>query len=123
MAEILVIEDDPQLQQVMARILKTAGHVVHVAGNGRAGLQLFDECHPDLVITDIVMPEMEGIETIRALRRKDSDVPVLAVSGSRARYLEAATKLGATAALGKPFGADELLLMVEDLLGIRQSHS
>ena len=117
MAEILVIDDEPQMQRLLARILKRAGHRVHLANNGEDGLGLFHRVHPALVITDIVMPGMEGIEVIRELRQEAPTIPILAISGGGpAVYLRAATGLGATAALAKPFGATELLAVVERLL-------
>ena len=117
MAEILVIDDEPQVRRLIARILNGAGHTVHEADNGRGGISLFHRVHPALVITDIVMPDMEGLEMIRELHREASTIPILAISGGGpAVYLRAATGLGATAALAKPFGAAELLSVVERLL-------
>ena len=115
--EILVIDDERQIRRLIARILTDAGHIVHQANDGREGIQLFHQVHPALVITDIFMPEMEGIELIRELHREAPTIPILAISGSsREVYLRAATGLGATATLAKPFGADELLSVVESLL-------
>ena len=73
-------------------------------------------CRAALVITDIVMPDVEGIETIRSVRRDDMHVPILAISGSDPVYLRFATELGATAALRKPFAVDQLLTTVDALL-------
>jgi len=117
MAEILLIDDDAQMRRVVARILREAGHSVHEAANGTEGLALFRRVRSDLVVSDIVMPETEGIELIRTLRQEAPALPILAVSGSpTALYLQAATKLGASAALRKPFAADKLLAMVNTLL-------
>jgi DNA-binding NtrC family response regulator len=117
MAEILVIDDEPHMRRLIARILNGSGHTVHQANNGRDGIGLFHRVHPALVITDIVMPDMEGIEMIRELHREAPTIPILAISGGGpAVYLQAATGLGATAALAKPFGAAELLSVVERLL-------
>ena len=117
MAEILVIDDEAQMRRLIARYLNGAGHTVHQAGNGRDGLALFHRVHPVLVITDIVMPDMEGIEMIRELRKEAPATPILAISGGGpAVYLRAATGMGATAALAKPFSADALLSAVENLL-------
>jgi CheY-like chemotaxis protein len=119
MANILVIDDELAMRRLLSRVLTSAGHTVHEAADGHAGLALFQQVHPALVITDIVMPEMEGIETIRELRRNGSPVPILAISGGAAPplYLHAATGLGATAALPKPFAPDDLLRAVTELLG------
>ena len=118
MAEILVIDDDPRLRRLLARVLKNAGHTVHEAANGTAGIRLFRQVRPALVITDLVMPDAEGIETIQELRRDAPTLPILAISGgsNHSLYLRAAIKLGATASLGKPFGNDDLLRVVAILL-------
>jgi DNA-binding response OmpR family regulator len=118
MAQILIIDDEPQMRRLLVRVLSGAGHTVHEAENGRDGIGLFHRVNPVLVITDIVMPDMEGIEMIRELRQEDPTIPILAISGggNLALYLRAATALGATAALAKPFGTDELLSTVTDLL-------
>jgi DNA-binding response OmpR family regulator len=117
MAVILIIDDDRQMRRLFARILERAGHTVHQAEDGRGGIALFHKERPALVISDIVMPDMEGIETIRTLRRDEPIVPIIAISGgSEPDYLRAAIKLGATASLQKPFAPDELLSLVEALL-------
>jgi CheY-like chemotaxis protein len=119
MAEILVIDDEPQIRRLIARILNGVGHVVHPANNGKDGIALFHRVHPALVITDIVMPDMDGLEMIRELHQEAPAIPILAISGGGpAVYLRAATGLGARAALAKPFGAAELLAVVERLLNI-----
>jgi DNA-binding response OmpR family regulator len=120
MAEILIIDDDPQIRRLLTRILTGAGHSVHEAADGWMGTETFSRVHPALVITDIVMQEKEGIETIRDLRGQDPGVPILAISGGAGeRYLDLAIKLGATASLAKPFGVDELLSVVAELLARR----
>jgi CheY-like chemotaxis protein len=117
MTDILVIDDDEQVRRVIVRILAAAGHVVREAADGRAGLRLFRAMRPRLVITDLVMPEQEGIETIRTMSREAPEIPILAISGAAGPlYLPMATSLGATATLAKPFGADELLAIVAGLL-------
>jgi CheY-like chemotaxis protein len=117
-AAILIIDDDRQMRRLLTRILQGVGHTVHEAGNGRDGIELFRSVHPALVVSDIVMPDMEGIETIRELRRDRPTVPIIAISGGTDPiYLKAAVKLGATASLGKPFTRDELLALVDRMLG------
>lgn len=118
MADILIIDDDPQMRRLLIRILGGAGHTVREAENGRIGVALFKERQPALVITDIVMPDMEGIETILTLGQDGGTVPIIAISGgSDPIYLKAATGLGAAASLKKPFAAKELLGVVDGLLG------
>lgn len=117
MSDILIIDDERQMRRLLTRILTSAGHTVREAPNGRIGLELFLQARPQLVITDILMPEREGIETIRKIHADDPKVPILAISGgSMPMYLDIATKLGATAQLAKPFSANELLEVVLGLL-------
>jgi|SRR6185437_6156256 CheY-like chemotaxis protein len=120
MALILVIDDAPRMRQTIRRILASAGHSVVEAEDGVAGLRCVDENRPDLVITDIIMPNKEGIETIGDIRRRCPDIKIIAISGSgapeQALYLDAATALGANAALAKPFRAHELLALVDRLV-------
>lgn len=117
MAEILIIDDDAQMRRLITRILKSAGHQVREATNGSTGLKRFGEAQPELVVTDIFMPEKEGIETIRLLRQQAPYLPILAISGSGLKdYLHFAMQLGATAALPKPFSAHDLLETVTRLV-------
>lgn len=118
MAVILVIDDEAPMRRLIGRILKQRGHVVHEAANGRQGLDIFRQLRPALVISDIVMPEGEGIETIRQIRMEAPDTPILAISGgsSPSLYLRAANSLGASASLEKPFKRDDLTMIVESLL-------
>jgi DNA-binding NtrC family response regulator len=117
MADVLIIDDDRQIRRLLRRICQRAGHAVREAENGRCGVELFQQQRPHLVITDILMPEMEGIETIMALRRNGPRVPIIAISGGDDPvYLQAASKLGATAELKKPFSPEQLLSLVEGLL-------
>lgn len=90
---------------------------MYEAADGRSGMALFSQVIPALVITDIVMPDKEGIETIGELRSKGASIPIPAISGdSSPLYLKAATELGATASLEKSFSAGGLLSIVAELL-------
>ena len=82
MSKLLIIDDDEKMRTMIARMLSPPYQVLQ-AKNGREGLELFQQHGPALVITDIMMPEKDGIETIREIRRTDPQVPVLAMSGSR----------------------------------------
>ncbi|MBV8651865.1 MAG: response regulator, partial [Alphaproteobacteria bacterium] len=78
---IVVIDDDAMVRTAVTRILEAEGFQVALAGDGREGLKLMHSLQPRLVITDIIMPEMEGIETIREMRRERSDLKIMAISG------------------------------------------
>jgi DNA-binding response OmpR family regulator len=115
---ILVIEDhDPMAKTIMA-ILQADGHTVVRAENGRYGMARFEAEAFDLVITDILMPDQEGIETIRAMVKRKPDVRIIAVSGSGQDggfdYLNMARAFGAMATLQKPFQPADLLALVHD---------
>ena len=120
MARILVIDDDADVRRVIRRTLETEGHEVQEAADGKAGMQRFREQPADLVITDLFMPEQEGLETIRELRRSHRDVKILVVTGSPPGgpmdFRNHATALGARATLSKPFTREELLGAVSDAL-------
>lgn len=120
MATILVIDDDAAVRRVLVRTLTGDGHELVEAENGSFGLACFRERAPALVITDIVMPQTEGIETIREIRRIAPHVKILAISGSSppnsAHYLDIAQKLGADGALMKPFRPAELRDVVAALI-------
>jgi DNA-binding response OmpR family regulator len=107
--KILVIDDDLLLLRMISRILTTAGHEVLTAAEGSRGMTLFRRENPDIVITDIIMPGQEGLETILALRRDDSPVKIIAMSGSDAEMLDVARLIGADAVIAKPFRAQDLL--------------
>ncbi|MEX0741267.1 MAG: response regulator [Phycisphaeraceae bacterium] len=121
MARILLIDDDELLRGMVHKTLQRAGFEVVDACDGKVGLERMDEGHFDLVITDMVMPEQEGIETVLALRAKHPQLPILAISGGgRGKpgdYLAMASKLGAAGTLAKPFDNDELIAVVKELLG------
>lgn len=117
-SEILVIDDEPQMRRLLVRVLTGASYVVRQAANGGHGIELFHRARLTLIITDIVMPDTERVETIRERRRASPTIPILAISGASDHplYLRAAAALGATAVLEKPFRTDELLWTVAKLL-------
>lgn len=120
MARVLIIDDDKDLRRTLRRLLERAGHRTEEAANGGQGLALFRDGAFDLVVTDLIMPEKEGIETIMELREESPDVRILAVSGGlsmdKEGVLEDAEALGADASLAKPFGVEEFTRTVELLL-------
>ncbi len=121
MANILIIDDDREIRRAFRFAVENAGHSVRTASNGREGLRELRE-HPfDLVVTDIVMPDIEGIETIRTIRAERPDIPIIAVSGggeyaSGETYLSIARSLGANAGLKKPVSVRELNRLITELL-------
>jgi len=121
MAHILVIDDDPVLRRVITLALEAAGHSVLRCENGKKAVDFLEHDHADLLITDIIMPEMDGVETVRAARRLQPDLPILAISGggsfAPADYLGIARAFGATEVLPKPFHPPELVERVARLLG------
>ncbi len=121
MPRILVVEDDEPLRSVLRQILERTGHEVAEAADGRAALEIQRQKGADLVITDIIMPEVDGIETIMVLRREFPSVKIIAISGgSRVgprEFLNLARVLGAHRTLHKPFALQEMLDAVDELLG------
>jgi len=110
---ILVIDDNPDVRSTLEFILEDLGFQVALARNGTQGIAAYRAISPDLVFTDILMPEQDGIETIRQLRREFLDAKIVAMSGSRNAcpsddYLTIARKLGADAAILKPFVPEEI---------------
>ena len=120
MARILVIDDDVQVRGAVRRILERAGHTVEDVGNGDAGLRAHRERPADLIITDIFMPERDGIETVRQLRRESPQVKIIVISGGdRTQTMDLrkdAELLGAARSLRKPFELSELVRAVGELL-------
>lgn len=115
----IVVDDDEAVRETLAGTLAQAGYSVRVAEDGLQALKLHAAEAADIVITDIVMPEMEGIEMILELRRRDPAVRILAISGGCLRQdgdlLRYAEVLGADAVLAKPFRRAELLAVLADL--------
>lgn len=112
MARIILIEDEAAIRRLVSRILTRSGHEIREAPNGREGVALHRADPADLVITDLFMPEQDGIETIRQIRAFAPDTPILAMSGGGSRsstdILGDAGAFGADAVLQKPFSPDEL---------------
>lgn len=119
MARILLIEDDDMLRELLAHALSQVGHTVYQASDGRQGCDLFLATSPDVVLTDIIMPGQEGIETIIKLRHQHPNVAIIAMSGGATHskfYLDIATKLGAHRVLPKPFTPSDLLHVIDEVL-------
>src|ERR1044071_1895402 len=111
-AKILVVDDEPQLTRVLRTGLKSHGYEVRAAADGLAGFETFSDWHPDLVITDLAMPNVDGLELCRRLRAI-STVPIIVLSAKGEEKTKAAAlDLGADDFVTKPFGIDELLARV-----------
>jgi DNA-binding NtrC family response regulator len=119
MARILIAEDDPQVRGMLRTTLERAGHEVREAGDGREALRVCAEGPVDIVVTDLIMPEMEGIATIRALRQAHPGMKIIAMSGGGyigpQSYLDAARKCGAAYAFSKPVDRETLLAAIGQL--------
>ena len=119
---ILVIDDDPLVLEVLSEMLTAAGYEVVGASNGKEGVSLYRAAPFDLVLTDIIMPEKDGLEVVMELRRDFPEVKIIALSGG-GEYghgfssLTASRALGATVTLRKPFAESELLSAVREVLG------
>jgi len=119
-AKILVIDDDELVRATIKAALELAAHEVILAKNGEEGIARFEGSGIDLVVTDIIMPEKEGIETIIELRQRDPKIKIVAISGggrtSNAIFLDVAKKFGAIDVLAKPFAPRQLLAAVQKAL-------
>lgn len=118
---VLVCDDDPQIRNLLSRMLEGKGYHVLTASDGQKGIYLAELEPVDLIITDILMPAKDGLETIRELRREDRKVKIIAISGGTTDwddlgFLPTAKRFGADAILAKPFTSRQLLDLVRDVL-------
>jgi len=117
---ILVIDDEPTALDLLRRILEMNGYEVAVAKNGQEGVEAFQQQSCDLVITDMVMPVKDGLQTILDLRMEAPELPVIAISGggtiSKERYLAVAGYLDRVITIAKPFAIEQIIEAVEKLL-------
>lgn len=119
MPTVLVIDDDDMVRSLLVRALAGARYNVLEAADGLAGLSLARSNSVDLVVTDLVMPVQEGVETILTLRRERPRLPIIAISGGVTNsrlYLDIAGKIGARRILPKPFTPKELIQLIEHVL-------
>ena len=131
MANILIADDDDAVQQIIKILLQRSGHQVTGANDGRTALKVFRESEFDLLIVDIFMPGMDGLETMKQVHEYRPSVPIIVISGHgfSARYatspdfLTMATKLGAACSLQKPFKSAVLLENIARCLGNMTSPS
>jgi len=105
---ILVVDDEPSIREVLAELLRDEGYHVHCAADGQAGLEMAAEEAPDVVLSDISMPRVDGVELVRRLRSRGQDMPVILIS---ARYAD--VDLPGVRFIAKPFDVDHLMAAVE----------
>lgn len=117
MSRILVIDDEPDFRQMVRRMLEAEGHEVIEAENGNEGLAKFRTLSPDIIVTDIFMPEKSGYETIVEIREQNPDVRIIAISGgggiATGDFFQSAKQAGANQALAKPFRPQQLINAVD----------
>lgn len=120
MSRILVVDDDPEIRSTLKKLLELAGHQVVVAADGRAAEAALSGGDFQLMITDIVMPDQDGIEVIKVTRAAHPELPIIAISGGgrlrTGNYLRLAQAMGAARSFEKPFDFQELAAAVEELL-------
>ena len=118
MARVLVVDDNDEIRGFIRRILEASGHVVIEAGNGREAMKLAKESPVDVVITDVFMPEFDGLEMMRSLRKLQPHLKVIAVSGGGSMgnmdILHAAKLFGAYRVFTKPFASRDLVNAVNE---------
>lgn len=120
MNKILLIDDDNHFREMFAELLKRENYEVIETNDGRYAVQLCETHRPDLVITDIIMPDKEGIETILDLRKKNQEIKIIAISGggrtNAMDNLRSARLLGANLTFEKPFENKEILKAIKELI-------
>jgi DNA-binding response OmpR family regulator len=117
--KVLVIEDDSLTRISLCRIFQKMGYATSEACNGLMGIKMFNQEHPHIVVTDLLMPDKEGLETITEIRAADNDVKIIAMSGGGSAqnfvFLDLALKIGANYTLSKPFKPVEILDLMNKL--------
>ena len=120
MTKILIIDDDYQFREMLHEMVEREGYAVFSALDGAEGMKIFEREKPELVITDIIMPEKEGLETILELKKRMPEVKIIAISGGGrshpGNYLRTAKYFGAARTLAKPFSKSELLSSIVEVL-------
>lgn len=130
MAKIIVVDDEEDIRNVLKQVLERAGYEVQVAESGKEGLELLKDGGADLVITDVIMPGMDGVSLTREIREKFRDTRILVISGggnvapasyepgaiSTTAFLSSAKNAGADQTMTKPFDRQELIRIIGELL-------
>ncbi len=119
MYEIIVVDDEPMIREGLKMALEMEGHNTTTASDGREALRILDNKRPDLIITDIIMPECDGIEVICSVKERSPNTKIMAISGggriNAKDHLKIAKQLGACSVMTKPFSTEELLLEIEKI--------
>jgi CheY-like chemotaxis protein len=123
MAKILVIDDEEQLRDLIKKMLTRDGHQILMAQDGEEGVRAFHQFNPDLIITDIIMPNKDGIEVIMELLKSYPEFPIIAISGGRRAItagfnLDSAEMLGVKGILQKPFTHQQLKDIIQKILPV-----
>lgn len=122
MTNILIVDDDEIFRAMLVEMVQREGYQVSTATDGNTALNAIDQSRPDLIITDILMPEKDGIELIVELAQREAGIPIIAVSGGRRSIslefnLESAKLMGVRATLPKPFTREQLRTAIAESLG------
>ncbi len=118
MVKVLIVDDEESIRRIIRETLEVEGYEILEAGNGIEAIEIYTQNPSDIVITDIIMPKKEGIETIMELRRINPAVKIIAMSGTGldSPYLLMAKHLGANCILDKPFSPNELIETIKIIL-------
>ena len=119
MKKILLIDDDELVAYALSRYLSRKEFEVEILSSGAKAIEKYKNFKPDIIVTDIIMPEVEGLELITTIRKIDTEIPIIAISGGSRRldtsYLISAELIGANATLEKPFEEEELVNLINIL--------
>ncbi|OQY53731.1 MAG: response regulator [Desulfobacteraceae bacterium 4572_88] len=124
MAHILIVDDDTQVREMLRQMLEDAGFEVTEAPDGKVAMKLYLESPSDMVLTDLIMPEQEGLETIQSLKAEFPDAKIIAMSGGGRlgpeSYLKMASAFGVLHTFTKPVRRNELLEKIREVLGLEK---
>ena len=120
MSNILIIDDEPNVRLLIRKMLEPDGHIITEASDGIEGIKSYHDNPIDIIITDLIMPEKEGLETIHELKKEYPALKIIAMSGNNKIHLDTAKLLGAEFVLVKPFKKEELLLTIQELISIEK---